>query len=201
MKPTFGYEPKTEEVYNFDPAKANAMLDEAGWVMNGEIREKDGQPLSLTMPFQDRPDDNRMATFIQGAFRAVGVDVAAEPLEQGAYTERREAGDYDLARLWFSYADPDVLRTIFFSENIGNFNYAQYSDPDVDQMLLDAAAATDVEERQALYSQLQLKLLDDAVTIPLGDSIVYNAKRANLEGDFLDFLASYVWMNDAHFTG
>jgi len=201
MKPTFGYEPKTEEVYSFDLAKANAMLDEAGWVMNGEIREKDGQPLSLSMPFQDRPDDNRIATFIQGAFRAVGVDAMAEPLEQGAYTERREAGDYDLARLWFSYADPDVLRTIFFSENIGNFNYAQYSDPDVDQMLLDAAAATDAEERQALYSQIQLKLLDDAVTIPLADSIVYNAKRANLEGDFLDFLASYVWMNDAHFTG
>ena len=44
-------------------------------------------------------------------------------------------------------------------------------------------------------------MLDDAVTIPLGDSITYNAKRANLEGDFLDFLASYVWMNDAHFTG
>ena len=94
-----------------------------------------------------------------------------------------------------------MLRTIFFSENIGNFNYARYSDPDVDQMLLDAAAATDDEERQTLYSQLQLKLLDDAVTIPLSDSIVYNAKRANLEGDFLDFLASYVWMNDAHFTG
>jgi peptide/nickel transport system substrate-binding protein len=201
MKPTFGYEPKTEEVYSFDLTKANAMLDEAGWVMNGEIREKDGQPLSLSWPFQDRPVDNKITTFIQGAFRAVGVDVAAEPLEQGAYTERREAGDYDLARLWFSYADPDVLRTIFFSENIGNFNYAQYSDPDVDQMLLDAAASTDAEERQALYSQLQLKLLDDAVTIPLTDSIGYNAKRANLEGDFLDFLASYVWMNDAHFTG
>ena len=79
--------------------------------------------------------------------------------------------------LWFSYADPDVLRTIFFSGNIGNFNFAQYSDPDVDQMLLDAAASTDAEERQALYSQIQLKLLDDAVTIPLADSITYNAKR------------------------
>jgi peptide/nickel transport system substrate-binding protein len=201
MKPTFGYEPKTEEVYSFDVAKANAMLDEAGWVMNGEIREKDGQPLSFSWPFQDRPVDNKIATFIQGAFRSVGVDATVEPLERGAYVERLDAGDYDLARLWFSYADPDVLRTIFFSENIGNFNYARYSDPDVDQMLLDAAAATDAEERQTLYSQLQLKLLDDAVTIPLTDSIVYNAKRANLEGDFLDFLASYVWMNDAHFSG
>jgi peptide/nickel transport system substrate-binding protein len=141
-----------------------------------------------------------MATFVQGAFREVGVDVVVEPMEQGAYSERQEAGDYDLSFLWFSYADPDVLRTLFFSENIGNFNYANYSNPEVDQLLLDAAAATDTEVRQELYSQIQLQMLEDAVTIPLADSITYNGKRANLEGDFLDFLASYVWMNDAHFT-
>jgi peptide/nickel transport system substrate-binding protein len=200
MKPTLGYEPKTEEVYTYDPATANSMLDEAGWALNGEIREKDGQPLTLSWPTQDRPNDKAMATFVQGAFREVGVDVVVEPMEQGAYSERQEAGDYDLSFLWFSYADPDVLRTLFFSENIGNFNYANYSNPEVDQLLLDAAAATDTEVRQELYSQIQLQMLEDAVTIPLADSITYNGKRANLEGDFLDFLASYVWMNDAHFT-
>ncbi|MGH2615723.1 MAG: ABC transporter substrate-binding protein [Thermomicrobiales bacterium] len=201
MKPTLGYEPKTEEVYTYDPATANTMLDEAGWALNGEIREQDGQPLTLYWPTQDRPNDRAMSTFVQGAFREVGVDVVVEPMEQGAYSERQEAGDYDLSFLWFSYADPDVLRTLFFSENIGNFNYANYSNPEVDQLLLDAAAATDTEVRQEIYSRIQLLMLDDAVTIPLGDSITYNAKRANLEGDFLDFLASYVWMNDAHFTG
>jgi peptide/nickel transport system substrate-binding protein len=200
MKPTLGYDPKTEEVYTYDPATANSMLDEAGWALNGEIREKDGQPLTLYWPTQDRPNDRAMATFVQGAFREVGVDVVVEPMEQGAYSERQEAGDYDLSFLWFSYADPDVLRTLFFSENIGNFNYANYSNPEVDQLLLDAAAATDTEVRQELYSQIQLQMLEDAVTIPLADSITYNGKRANLEGDFLDFLASYVWMNDAHFT-
>ena len=54
----------------------------------------------------------------------------------------------------------------------------------------------DPEERIAAYSQIQIKVLEDAVTIPLADSITYNAKRANLQGDFLDFLASYVWLND-----
>jgi peptide/nickel transport system substrate-binding protein len=201
MKPTLGYEPKTEEVYTYDPATANSMLDEAGWALNGEIREKDGQTLTLFWPTQDRPNDRAMATFVQGAFREVGVDVVVEPMEQGAYSERQEAGDYDLSFLWFSYADPDILRTLFASSNIGNFNYANYSNPEVDQLLLDAAAETDPEARQVIYSQIQLLMLDDAVTIPFADSITYNAKRANLEGDFLDFLASYVWMNDAHFTG
>ncbi len=201
MKPTFGYEPKTEEVYSYDPATAASMLEEAGWVLNGEIREKDGQPLALYWPIQDRPNDRAMSTFIQGAFREVGADVQIDVLERGAAAEKQEAGDYDLSYLWFSYADPDVLRTLFYSGNIGNFNYANYNNPEVDQMLLDAAATTDPEERQGLYSQIQLQMLEEAVTIPLADSITYNAKQATLEGDFLDFLASYVWMNDAHFTG
>ena len=202
MKPTFGYEPKTEEIYTYDTAQAAALLDEAGWALNGEYREKDGQRLTFSWPIQDRPNDNGMATFIQGAWRAVGAEVVVEPMERGAFVERtREAGEYDLAFMWFSYADPDTLRTIFYSGNIGNFNVGNYNNPEMDQMLLDAAASIDVEERQELYSKIQLQLLDEAVTIPLSDSITYNGKRANLEGDYLDFLASYVWMNDAHFTG
>lgn len=202
MKPTFGYEPKTEEIYTFDPEKAAAMLEEAGWVLNGEIREKDGQPLKFEWPVQDRPNDNAMATFVQGAWRAVGADVVVEPMERGAFVERtREAGLYDLAFMWFSYADPDTLRTIFHSENIGNFNVGKYNNPEIDTLLMDAAKELDLEARQALYSKIQLQLLDEAATIPLGDSITYNGKRSNLEGDFLDFLASYVWMNDAKFTG
>jgi peptide/nickel transport system substrate-binding protein len=201
MKPTFGYDPKTEEIYSYDPAKAASMLDEAGWTLNGEIREKDGKKLAFYWPIQDRPNDKAQATFIQGAFRAVGSDVTVEPMEHGAFEEKtRTAGDYDLAFMWFSYADPDTLRTIFYSGNIGNFNVGKYNDPEMDKLLLDAAASNDPEERQALYSKIQLKVLDEAVTIPLDDTITYNGKQASLEGDFLDFLASYVWMNDAHFT-
>ncbi len=66
-------------------------------------------------------------------------------------------------------------------------------------MLEDAAASADPEERTALYSQIQMRVLEEAVTIPLADSVTYNAKRANVQGDILDFLSSYVWMNSAHF--
>lgn len=201
MKPTFGYEPKTETVYTFDVAKAEQMLDAAGWVKNGKVREKAGQKLSLYWPIQDRENDRNMATFIQGAWAPLGVEVVVEPMERGAARAKRVAGDYDVSFLWFSYADPDILRAIFHSANIGNFNYARYSNPDVDKWLSDAAATLDPEVRKQLYSKVQLKLLDDAVTIPLADSITYNAKAKKLQGDFLDFLASYVWLNDAHFEG
>jgi peptide/nickel transport system substrate-binding protein len=201
MKPTFGYDPATETVYTYDKAKAEALLEEAGWVKNGDIREKNGQKLELEFPIIDRPRDNAMATFIQGAFREVGADLKVEPMERGAFTQRwREENRYDVSFMWFSYADPDVLRTIFYSKNIGAFNRAQYNVPEVDTMLEDAAASGDPEVRAQLYSQIQMRVLQDAVTIPLVDSLVYHAKRTNVEGEVLDYLASYVWMNDVHFT-
>jgi len=102
--------------------------------------------------------------------------------------------------MWFSYADPDVLRTIFYSKNIGAFNRAQYNNPEIDTMLEDAAASSDPEVRKDLYAQIQMKVLEDAVVVPLADSITHNAKQATLADEYLDFLASYVWMNDAHFA-
>jgi ABC-type transport system substrate-binding protein len=140
-----------------------------------------------------------MSTFVQGAWREVGVTVNIEPMERAAARENRVAGDYDLILLWFSFADPDILRAIFHSSNIGAFNFARYTNPDVDKWLEDASASADPEERKTLYSQIQMKVLEEAITIPLADSITYNAKSKRLQGDYLDFLASYVWMNDAKF--
>jgi len=199
MKPTFGYDPATEQIYSYDPERAASMLEAAGWTLNGDIREKNGQPLALAQPIQNRPQDNAMATFLQGSFREVGVDLQVEPLELAAARERRIAGLYDVGMLWFSYADPDILRAIFHSDNIGAFNRANYSNPEVDQWLDEAAASGDPEARAQLYSQIQIRVLEEAITLPLADSVVYNAKQTRLQGEILDYLASYVWMNDARF--
>jgi peptide/nickel transport system substrate-binding protein len=196
MKPTFAYEPATETIYTFAMAKAAAMLDAAGWVMNGDLREKDGKPLALYWPIQDRENDKNMATFIQGAWRPLGVDVQVEAMERAAQRDKRLAGDYDISFLWFSFADPDILRAIFHSANIGGFNFSRYSDPEVDAWLEDGAANPDPEARKAAYSKVQIKTVTDAITIPLADSITYNAKLKSIQGDYLDFLASYVWWND-----
>lgn len=200
MKSTFGYEPATETMYPYDPARCAELLDTAGWVLNGDVREKDGQKLELYWPIHDRQSHRLMATFIQGALRDVGVIATIEAMDTAAVLETRNAGNHDAALFWYSSADPDALRVVFHSANIGAFNFARYSNPEVDMWLDAAASSADPEERKALYSQVQIKLLEDAVTIPLVDTIVYNAKSKSLQGEQLDFLASFVWMNDATFV-
>ena len=201
MRATVGYDPTTETMFSYDVARANQLLDEAGWVMNGDFREKDGVPLRLEWPTQQREPDVSTATFCQGAWREIGIDVNVEILEPAILRTRiREEIAYDITPLWFSYADPDVLRTIFWSGNIGNFNRSRLNDPAVDELLISAFQAIDPAERAALYAQVQQMVLSVGATIPLVDTIVYNAKRANLEGDAIDYAASYVWLNSAQFV-
>jgi peptide/nickel transport system substrate-binding protein len=200
MKVTFGYEPKTEELFNFDVDKAKQTLEDAGWKLNGDVREKDGQKLELYWPVQEREPDKSQATFCQGAWKTIGIDVKVDVMERGRLREViRTDNNYDVTTMWFSYADPDVLRTIFHSKNQDAFNRAKYNNPQVDAWLEQAYQTSDEATRKDLYSKIQLQVLNDLATIPLTDSITYNAKSANLEGDVLDYLASYVWLNSAQF--
>ena len=47
-------------------------------------------------------------------------------------------------------------------------------------MLEDAAGSTDVTNRADLYKQIQQRVLKDTAMVPLVDTVVYNAKRAEV---------------------
>src|SRR6266508_4208405 len=197
MQPTFVYDTSTAQVYSFDPEKAKQILDAAGWKAGADgIREKDGQKLMVDFPIISRPNDKAMAESIQASLRDVGIDFKVTPLERAAYTEQRKQNKYDAGFMWFSYGDPDVLRTIFHSANVEAFNRAKYQVPEVDKMLEEAAATLDTTKRSTLYAKIQQRVLKDAVVVPLVDTITHNAKRAEVQGDYLDALASYVWLYD-----
>ncbi len=197
MRPTFGYDPSTEKIYSYDPTKAKQTLEEAGWRVGSDgIREKGGQKLVIDFPIIGRPRDRAMAESVQASLREIGMDVAVTSLERGAFTERRRQKRFDVNFMWFSYGDPDVLRTIFHSSNINAFNRAQYQIPEVDRMLEQAAATTNKARRAQLYADIQQRVLKDAVVVPLVDSVTHDAKRTEVQGDHLDALASYVWLYD-----
>jgi peptide/nickel transport system substrate-binding protein len=197
MRPTFAYDAATEQIYSFDPEKAKQVLDAAGWKPAADgIRAKGGQPLEISFPIISRPRDKAMAESVQASLRDVGIDLKVDPLERAAARDAYNQNRYDVSFMWFSYGDPDVLRTIFHSANVGAFNRARYQVPEVDKMLEDAAGLTDAARRADIYKQIQQRVLKDTATVPLVDTIVYNAKRAEVTGETLDALASYVWLND-----
>jgi peptide/nickel transport system substrate-binding protein len=197
MRPTFAYDPATEQIYSFDPDKARQILDAAGWTPGSDgIRTKGGQPLAIAFPIISRPQDNAMAESVQASLHDVGIDLQVNPLERAAAREAYQQNNYDVSFMWFSYGDPDVLRTLFHSSNINAFNRSKYQVPEVDKMLEDAAGSTDANHRSDVYKQVQERVLKDTAIVPLVDTIVYNAKRAEVQGEILDALASYFYLND-----
>src|SRR5437763_7970678 len=197
MPPTFAYDASTESVYKFDPDKAGQLLDAAGWQPGPDgVRAKSGQRLEISFPIISRPRDKAMAESVQASLRDVGIDLKVDPLERAAAWEAFNQHRYDVSFMWFSYGDPDVLRTIFHSENVNAFNRGRYQVPEVDSMLEEAAGLTDASKRADIYKQVQQRVLKDAVVVPLVDTLVYDAKRAEVQGETLDALASYVWLYD-----
>ena len=197
MRPTFGYDPATESLFSFDPDRARQLLDSAGWQAGSDgLRSKGGQPLAINFPIISRPRDQAMAESVQASLRDVGIDLQVTPLERAAAREAFDQNKYDVSFMWFSYGDPDVLRTIFHSANVNAFNRAKYQVPEVDQMLEQAAGLTDPGRRADIYKQVQERVLKDLVVVPLVDTITYDAKRAAVTGETLDALASYIYLYD-----
>jgi hypothetical protein len=97
--------------------------------------------------------------------------------------------------MWFSYGDPDVLRTIFHSANVDAFNRAVPGAGGGQ----DAGGSGRVDGSGQAILHLQGRaaaVLKDTAVVPLVDTLVYNAKRAEVSGEVLDALASYVWLYD-----
>jgi len=61
----------------YDPAKANALLDQAGWIRGADgVRAKNGVKLDLNVAIQaGRPDTDDQIEFIRRDWKAVGVDI------------------------------------------------------------------------------------------------------------------------------
>jgi peptide/nickel transport system substrate-binding protein len=137
-----------------------------------------------------------MAESVQASLRDVGIDLQVDPLERAAARDAYNQNRYDVSFMWFSYGDPDVLRTIFHSSNVDAFNRAKYQVPEVDKMLEEAAGLTDPARRAEIYKQVQQRVLKDMVVVPLVDTLTYDAKRAEVQGEVLDALASYIWLYD-----
>ena len=88
------------ESYPYDPEKAAALLDEAGWVMNEEtgIREKDGETLNLTFIYDTAQDSlvSSYATLLKSQLEKVGIGLELKGSEKMEWYAEMMAGNFDI---------------------------------------------------------------------------------------------------------
>jgi len=147
--------------YNYDPAKAKSLLQEAG-VSN----------LELTLLYADRfPNWEQEAIIAQANLAEVGVDVKLNKVAYATMREMLDKGEFDLAMgVWSpDFGDPYMFMNYWFdSENHGLAgNRAFYVNSEVDRLIRQAASINDQAEREKLYKEAQKIVVEEAPYIYL----------------------------------
>lgn len=171
---------------DYDPDRAVELLEEAGWMLgDGEVREKDGEPLTFEiLNIAGEQERVQILSFIQAQWREIGVNAEIANVDVGAmWGNALPNRDYDMA---YSYtgrtADPD-MSTHYLSPELGSGNnFAGYSNPDVDELLLSALETIDEEERRQLYFEAQEIVAEDEVYLFLNWLANHTAINTRVQG-------------------
>jgi peptide/nickel transport system substrate-binding protein len=144
--------------YDYDPAKAKALLKEAGY--KGEKVRL--QPLPYGETWQ------RWGEAVKQNLQDVGINVETIATDVPGSNQRIGDWDYDIAFTYlYQYGDPalGVARNYITSQiNKGQqFNNVEgYSNPEVDKLFAEGATATPDSKRKELYEKVQKILVEDA---------------------------------------
>ncbi|RNE64176.1 ABC transporter substrate-binding protein [Cryobacterium tepidiphilum] len=173
---TVDYDKAFDDVYAHDPAKANGLLDAAGWTGRDAdgYRTKAGTRLTLQLNVADsvQPSEISLLEQLQAIEKQVGFDVQINKLDSGTESARYNSWDYDLDRQYWVTNTPDVLRYQYssaFIPSTGGYhsNGSGFSDPKLDRLVDTALRSSDATERTGLYRQAQQIVSDAAVALPV----------------------------------
>lgn len=153
--------------YAFDPARAAALLEEAGWIdRDGDgVRERDGKPLRFVI-LTNQGNDQRIKAgeIIQRRLAEVGMDVRLRVIEWASFLkEFIYPGKFDATLLgWTVPIDPDGYNVWHSSKTgPGELNIIGFNNARVDALLEQGRRSLDQDRRQQIYWQLQEILAEE----------------------------------------
>jgi peptide/nickel transport system substrate-binding protein len=163
--------------YAFDPAKAKALLAEAG---------VEGLALDFLLTAGDSLHD-QIGVIVKDQLGKVGVDVNLVKQEEGQQWETTVAGEYDISvNYWTNdIIDPDQKATFSLYGDADNKSYyTSYKNPKVTGLIEQGRVELDRAKREAIYHEIQEIAKADAHWIDLYYSPFRNASRSNVKNFF-----------------
>lgn len=154
----------------FDIKMARSLLAEAGWEdTDGDgILEKDGVKFEFTA--LNLPTDawNRAAQVVQSQLSDVGIAMEIQQLEFATLLEEAKAGNHQAEIMGYTSTDPDIAYLWFHSTQAGTgLNFSHINDSELDELIMKGRSTMDLEERAAVYEDLQRYVVDLALWVPL----------------------------------
>lgn len=189
----FGHSPDARK-YEQNYEKARQLLQEAGY--------EDGFNTKLWV--SDNPVRIQIAQVIQAQLREIGIQMAIDVVEWGAFLDGTSRGDHETFMMgWVTVTgDADYgLYALFNSATHGGAgNRSFYTNADIDTMLEAARVSSDMEERRKLYGDIQVTLQEELPTISIFNEFQNAGMRSNVSG-FELAPAGHHKIRGVHFEG
>jgi peptide/nickel transport system substrate-binding protein len=172
----WAFDPQASPDVPYDPARARALLEQAGWKLGPDgVRRNGGRRLEVLFVIQAAtPGDATIANGVTQYEKAIGADVTVKQFTATQIVAPANAGGpvyggkFQLALYPFVNGDDPDTTDQFACANVPprGYNKSRICDPRLDALLARARSTYDPVRRRALYAQLQ-QLLSDELPIEL----------------------------------
>ncbi len=184
--------PNTAFAFNVD--QANRLLDEAGWIRDGDVRIKDGTELAISFHTSVTTDFSQLMRFrpeyqtaIMKGWEAIGVKVQLGQVPGEAFFDTSPGNVHSYAHFYhdvqmYAMEAEFPLPDTFFAEwyaGADNENVAQrandwtgantqrYVNPEFDRLYEESISTIDPERATVLLIQMNDHIVNEYVAIPL----------------------------------
>ena len=180
------FNPAVATRYPFDPKKAEALLDQAGFK-----RGADGKRFSIRLTYARADQGGALhaaAELMREQLRNIGVDLVLEPKDYSVWMQSAHLKwDFDLSMGSYQTGpDPAVaVARLYITKNIEKLmgrNLMGYSNPKVDELFEAGEREIDLKKRVQIYHDVQTLLVEDVPALWLWDRISTFAHRARVKG-------------------
>ncbi|MEV6557076.1 ABC transporter family substrate-binding protein [Nocardia sp. NPDC051756] len=168
----------------YDPDAAARMLDELGWKLNGDVREKDGRKLELRDVMYQQDLWVQTAQIVQQNLAKVGVKLNIQTVPgSGLFKNVIDPGNFDIAQFsWSGSVLPiGALPQIYaYDPNNLQGNKARIGSPELNALIEQTVAELDPQKALELANKCDQMIWEEGYSVPLHQASGTYAVRDNL---------------------
>ncbi|MBU1002684.1 MAG: ABC transporter substrate-binding protein [Proteobacteria bacterium] len=150
----------------FDLEKAKQLMKEAGY--------ENGFTCTMIAPNNRYVNDEKIAQTCASMLAKIGITVELKTMPKAQYWDEFDAQVADIQMIgWHPDTEDSANYTEYLlmcrnaEKGLGQYNSGDYCNAEVDKLINDSNAETDVAKRTAMLQQVERILYDDAAYVPL----------------------------------
>ncbi|MFC4376625.1 ABC transporter family substrate-binding protein [Nocardia halotolerans] len=178
-----GYQDNAESV-SFDPVEAGRMLDELGWRLNGDVREKDGRKLEIRDAVPQNDVQVQVATIVQQNLADIGVKLHIETYPGTTFFNGViDPGNFDIAQFaWNKSIFPlGALPQIYAYDPANKLsNHGRIGSPELNALIEETIAELDPDKAIELANKADRMIFEEGFSLPIVQSAGAVAVRENV---------------------